>query len=225
MVLKYKGSMYAAEEVSKRIESAKIEEADVNVRMLIMNLSHTKLYVLNSLNEDIQQICDCFFLKKHMAALTLTNLLFETMVKLALAYYDADGRKIDGEEVKFETILDKELKKYGKNTLGKNIECLFQKDIITENGYMRLLDMKDLFRNPYSHGSNNVYVENATTTLYEWHPGYESIKESTVSVNGNPHLLLDARRTFVKQQGLGYFAELVIYIQQLDKVLYSRYKK
>ena len=225
MIFKYKGTVYTAEEITNRIGDAKIEESDASARMLIMNLSHTKLMVLNSLDEDIQQICDCFFLKKYMAALTLTNLLFETMVKLTLAYYDADGRTMDGEDVKFETMLEKELNEYGKNSLGKNIECLFKKNIITENGYMRLLDMKDLFRNPYSHGSNNIYVDNATTTLYKWQPGDESFQESTVSVNGNPHLLLDARRNFVKLQGLGYFAELVTYIQQLDGVLHSLYKK
>lgn len=40
-----------------------------------------------------------------MAALTLTNLLFETMIKLTLAYYDADGRTMDEEGVEFESIL------------------------------------------------------------------------------------------------------------------------
>lgn len=225
MMINYKGQKYEEKDVSKRIELAKNEETDPNTRMLIMNLSQTKLSVLNSLSEDIQQICDCFFLKKHMAALTLSNLLFETMVKLTLAYYDADGRTMDEKGVEFETILGNELHKYGKKCLGENIESLFKKSIITEDGCKRLLDLKDLFRNPYSHGSNNMYIKNATTTLYEWHPGYTEPKERKVSVVGNPHLLLDARRTFVKQQGLAYFTELVIYIQELDKVLQKLYHK
>lgn len=223
MVFNYNGKKFAEEEVSKRVELAKSEETDTNARLLIMNLSQTKLTVLNSLNEDIQQICDCFFLKKHMAALTLTNLLFETMIKLTLAYYDADGRTMDEEGVEFETILEKELAEYGKNKLAKNIECLFKKNVITEDVYKRLLDLKDLFRNPYSHGSNNRYVESASTVLYEWQPGDKSIQERKVSVVGNPHLLLDARRTFVKQMGLGYFTEIVSYIQELDKFLHKLY--
>lgn len=223
MVFNYNGKKFAEEEVSKRVELAKSEETDTNARLLIMNLSQTKLTVLNSLSEDIQQICDCFFLKKHMAALTLTNLLFETMIKLTLAYYDADGRTMDEEGVEFETILEKELAEYGKNKLAKNIECLFKKNVMTEDGYKRLLDLKDLFRNPYSHGSNNRYVESASTVLYEWQPGDKSIQERKVSVVGNPHLLLDARRTFVKQMGLGYFTEIVSYIQELDKFLHKLY--
>ena len=223
MVFNYNGKKFAEEEVSTRVELAKSEETDTNTRLLIMNLSQTKLTVLNSLSEDIQQICDCFFLKKHMAALTLTNLLFETMIKLTLAYYDADGRTMDEEGVEFETILEKELAEYGKNNLAKNIECLFKKNVITEYGHKRLLDLKDQFRNPYSHGSNNRYVESASTVLYEWQPGDKSIQERKVSVVGNPHLLLDARRTVVKQMGLGYFTEIVSYIQELDKFLHKLY--
>ena len=114
---------------------------------------------------------------------------------------------------------------YGKKNLGENIESLFKKSIITEDGYNRLLDLKDLFRNPYSHGSNNRYIKSATTVLYEWKHGDSDLHERKVSVVGNPHLLLDARRTFVKQMGLGYFAELITYIQELDKVLHRLYKK
>ena len=73
----YKGKKFSDEEVSKRIEDAISLESDVNKRMLLTNLSHTRLRVLNSLSSDIQEICDCLFLKKYMAALTLTNLLFE----------------------------------------------------------------------------------------------------------------------------------------------------
>lgn len=225
MVFNYKGKKFSEEDVLERVELAKNEETDPNARQLIMNLSRTKLSVLNSLSEDIQQICDCFFLKKHMAALTLTNLLFETMIKLTLAYYDADGRTMDEEGVEFESILENELNQYGRKNLGENIESLFKKNIITEDGYNRLLDLKDLFRNPYSHGSNNRYIKSATTVLYEWKPGDTDLQERKVSVVGNPHLLLDARRTFVKQMGLGYFAELVTYIQELDKVLHSLYTK
>ena len=72
MVLNYIGKKFSEEDVLERVNLAKIEETDPNARQLIMNLSRTKLSVLNSLNEDIQQICDCFFLKKHMAALTLS---------------------------------------------------------------------------------------------------------------------------------------------------------
>lgn len=109
----YKGSFFSDEEVSKRIDVALSVESDDNTRMLLMNLSNTKLSVLNSLSSDIQEICDCFFLKKYMAALTLTNLLFETMVKLTLVYHEANGRTLD-DGYEFENIYEDELNKYGR---------------------------------------------------------------------------------------------------------------
>jgi len=224
ITFEYNGKNYSDEEVSKRIELAITLENDVNIQMLLTNLSHTRLRVLSSLSSDIQEICDCLFLKKCMAALTLTNLLFETMVKLTLVYHEADGRTLD-DGYEFENIFEKELNKYGKRNLGDNIETLYKKRIITAEGRDRLLDLKDLYRNPYSHGSNNQYVESATTTIYKGQLGSNNIEECKVPVTGNTALLLDARRTFVKRMGLGYFAELVTYIGILDKELQKLYNK
>ena len=77
----------------------------------------------------------------------------------------------------------------------------------------------------YSHGSNNQYIKSATTTIYKGQIGSNNIEECKVSVTGNPNILLDARRTFVKQMGLSYFAELVTYIEILDKNLYKLYNQ
>lgn len=220
----YKGRMYSDEEVAKRMKIAISLESDINIRMLLMNLSNTRLRVLTPLSSDIQEICDCYFLKKYMAALTLTNLLFETMVKLTLVYHEADGRTLD-DGYEFEDIYEEELTKYGRKNIGENIENLYKKHIITEKDRDRLLDLKDLFRNPYSHGSNNQYIENATTTIYKGQLGSNDIKECKVSVTGNPDILLDARQSFVKQMGLGYFAELVTYIENLDNKLHKLYDR
>lgn len=225
MVINYRGKCYSDEDIAKRILLAKTDVKDSNTRLFIMNLSKTKLKVLKALNPDIQEICDCLFLGKHMAALTMTNLLFETMIKLTLAYYDAQGRTIDEAGVEFENILKHELDEYGEKILSKNIITLWKKGIITELRRNRLLELKDLYRNPYSHGSNNDYINKATTTIYKGQLGSDVIEECKVSVTGNPDLLLDARRTFVKQFGLSYFAELITYIEELDKSLYELYKK
>ena len=220
----YKGKKYTEEEIAQRIYAGISTESDKSTRLLLMNLSNTKLYVLKSLLPDIQEICDCLFLKKYMAAVTLTNLLFETMVKLVLVYLEANGRTLD-DGYDFENIYERELKKYGKKYLAENIEALYKKNIITSDGYDRLLDLKNLFRNPYSHGSNNKYVESATTKLYEGHLGSDEIKENKATVTGNPYLLLEARRTFIKQYGLAYFTEIVNYISIFDKKLQDLYSK
>ena len=189
-----------------------------------MNLSNTQLRILKSLLPDIQEICDCLFLQKYMAAITLTNLLFETMVKLTLVYHEANGRTMD-DGYDFENIYETELNKYGEKNLGENIAILYKKKIITSEERDRLCYLKNSFRNPYSHGSNNKYVESAKTKLYESHLGSNEIKECIATVKGNPYLLLDARRTFIRQYGLGYFAEIVNYITTFDKELQKLYHK
>lgn len=55
--------------------------------------------------------------------------------------------------------------------------------------------------------------------------GSDEIKESKVTVTGNPHLLLDARRTFIKKYGLAYFIEIVKYISNFDKKIQDLYPK
>ena len=222
--INYKGKNFTEEEISQRIATGLSVESDTNTRLLLMNLSNTQLRILKSLLPDIQEICDSLFLQKYMAAITLTNLLFETMVKLTLVYHEANGRTLD-DGYGFENIYEKELNKYGEKNLGENIATLYKKNIITSEERDRLLYLKNSFRNPYSHGSNNKYVESATTKLYESHLGSNEIKESIATVTGNPYLLLDARRTFIRQYGLGYFAEIINYIITLDKELRKLYHK
>lgn len=223
-IFNYKGKNYTEEEIAQRISAGIFTQSDKNTRLLIMNLSNTQLRILKSLLPDIQEICDCLFLQKYMAAITLTNLLFETMVKLTLVYHEANGRTMD-DGYDFGNIYETELNKYGEKNLGENIAILYKKKIITSEERDRLWYLKNSFRNPYSHGSNNKYVESAKTKLYEGHLGSNEIKEYIATVKGNPYLLLDARRTFIRQYGLSYFAEIVNYITTFDKELQKLYHK
>lgn len=223
-IFNYKDKKYTEEEVEQRVNAGISTESDKRTRLKIMILSNTQLCILKSLLPDIQEICDCLFLQKYMAAITLTNLLFETMVKLTLVYHEGNGRTLD-DGYDFENIYEKELNKYGRKNLGENIKTLYQKNIITSEEQDRLLYLKDLYRNPYSHGSNNKYVESAKTKLYEGHLDSNEIKECIVNVTGNPYLLLEARRTFIRQNGLAYFADIVYYITSFDKNLRKLYHK
>ena len=223
-IFNYKGKNYTEEEIAQRISAGIFTQSDKNTRLLIMNLSNTQLRILKSLLPDIQEICDCLFLQKYMAAITLTNLLFETMVKLTLVYHEANGRTMD-DGYDFGNIYETELNKYGEKNLGENIAILYKKKIITSEERDRLCYLKNSFRNPYSHGSNNKYVESAKTKLYEGHLGSNEIKECIATVKGNPYLLLDARRTFIRKYGLGYLAEIVNYITTFDKELQKLYHK
>ena len=129
-IFNFKGKKFTEDEISQRINAGISTESDKSTRLLIMNLSNTQLRILKPLLPDIQEICDCLFLQKYMAAITLTNLLFETMVKLTLVFHEANGRTLD-DGYDFENIYEKELNKYGKKNLGENIATLYKKKIIT----------------------------------------------------------------------------------------------
>ena len=137
-IFNYKGKNFTEEEIVQRINAGISTESEKSIRLLIMNLSNTQLNILKPLLPDIQEICDCLFLQKYMAAITLTNLLFETMVKLTLVYNEANGRTLD-DGYEFENIYEKELNKYGKKNLGENIETLYEKQCTFA------LDNKDLY--------------------------------------------------------------------------------
>lgn len=66
----HKDKKYTEEEVTQRIDEGISTESDKSTRLLLMALRNTKLRVLKSLYPDIHEICDCLFLKKHMAAVT-----------------------------------------------------------------------------------------------------------------------------------------------------------
>lgn len=107
-IFNFKGKKFTEDEISQRINAGISTESDKSTRLLIMNLSNTQLRILKPLLPDIQEICDCLFLQKYMAAITLTNLLFETMVKLTLVFHEANGRTLD-DGYDFENIYEKEL--------------------------------------------------------------------------------------------------------------------
>lgn len=125
-IFNFKGKKFTEDEISQRIIAGISMESDKSTRLLIMNLSNTQLRILKPLLPDIQEICDCLFLQKYMAAITLTNLLFETMVKLTLVFHEANGRTLD-DGYDFENIYEKELNKYGKKNLGEYIATLYKK--------------------------------------------------------------------------------------------------
>lgn len=224
----YTTHKYSIEAIAERVEKAKSEIVDEKSRLLIMNLSQTKLSVLKMLHEDIQEICDCLFLGKHVAALTMTNLLFETMVKFTLAFHKAGGRTMD-DGYDFEDILKPELEEFESrsnrnNRLVDNLAKLLDIGYISTDEHKMLSNLRKRFRNPYSHGSNNDYVNNGTTLICEWDFKTKTAIHKTVNVTGNPHLLINARRTVVKNEGLKYFTTIVYYIIEFDKKLHLLYQ-
>lgn len=183
-----------------------------------------KLSSLNMLHTFVKEICNCFYLQNVFAATTLTNHLFECMVKFTLAFIEGGGKKVFG-IADFGNIFEKEFALYGEEDLGRNIKTLYDKHIISKELRGRLLYLKNKYRNPYSHASNNNYVKKATTTIYAADINKPTEMENRiVNVTGNPFLLIDARKAFLQRHALPYFVEICKYLRYFDEEIGKLYK-
>lgn len=183
-----------------------------------------KLRSLKMLYTFVEEICNCFYLQNVFAATTLTNHLFECMVKFTLAFIEGGGKKAYG-VADFENIFEKEFALYGEEDLGKNIKTLYDKHVIPEKLRDRLLYLKNIYRNPYSHASNNNYVKEATTNICAADINkLTEMENRIVNVTGNPFLLIDARKAFLQRHALPYFVEICKYLRYFDEEIGKLYK-
>lgn len=191
----------------------------------LCEIMETNLLVLGILNPIIAEICSCFYLQKNMAAVTLTNHLLESAIKFALVFKEGNGKTID-DQAMMDSLFEKECKMYMYEDMGKNIGTLYTKRMITKDQKKRLIQFKNLYRNAYSHASNNAFVEHASTPIVIGNlsnPDYIENKQARVACN--PLLLVDARINFVERTGFGYFQEVVNLIVILDRQIHQLYEK
>lgn len=190
----------------------------------LCEIMETNLFVLNILCHIIEEICTCFYLQKNMAAVTLTNHLLESVIKFALVFKEGNGKTIDDPKT-MDTLFENECKMYMGKDLGINIETLHKKGMITDTQKARLIHLKNLYRNPYSHASNNALVNTASTLIVCGdlsNPSY--IEERQAKVVYNPLLMVNARIDFINRTGFSYFQEVVNLITQLDGQLHQLYE-
>lgn len=181
-----------------------------------------KLRSLKMLYTFVEEICNCFYLQNVFAATTLTNHLFECMVKFTLAFIEGGGKKAHG-VADFENIFEKEFALYGEEDLGKNIKTLYDKQIIHEELRDRLLHFKNIYRNPYSHASNNNYVKKAKANICA--ADINKPAENRIgNVTGNPFFLINARRAFLQMYALSYFVEICDCLRYFDGEINKLYK-
>ena len=111
-------------------------------------------------------------------------------------------------------------------TLNNNINNLHEKGMIDDAQKDRLIHLKNLYRNPYSHASNNALVNTASTQIVCGDlsdPSY--IEERQAKVAYNPLLMVNARIDFINRTGFSYFQEVVNLMVILDRQIHQLYEK
>ena len=103
------------------------------------------------------EICLCIMFGLCQAAITLTNHLFESMLKYALITLDGKENKQKEEEIKGRVIssviekYEEGFNRYGEQDLGSNINSACTLGLITEEQKIRLHILRVRFRNAYGH--------------------------------------------------------------------------
>lgn len=215
-----------AEEIKRILgDVGSMQTCCVELQCFLCDLMETKLTLLKSLYPILAEICSCFYLQKNMAAITLTNHLFESAIKFALVFKEGNGKTFD-DPAKMDTLFEKECKMYMYEDMGKNIGTLYKKGMITKEQQKRLIQFKNLYRNAYSHASNNAFVEQASTPIVIGdfsNPDYIENKQAKVAYN--PLLMVNARMDFINRTGFSYFQEVVNLIMILDRQIHQLYEK
>jgi len=106
------------------------------------------------------EVCLCLIFGLHQAAITLTNHLVESLLKVALITHDTKPELNEGTPKShsiesFVALFRPARKKYGTNDLGDNINRACSAGLITKDQKKDLHEIRDRIRNPYSHSDKD----------------------------------------------------------------------
>ena len=186
-------------------------------------IKYGKLNVLNGLKSIISEICDCLIIGNAQAAITLTNHLFENSLKQTLITWDSQGRRFNDSE-RIDETFKQEVEDYDNRDIEPNIKKCKSKGLITKDEAERLIKLKNIYRNTFSHASYLKLFKESSTVIYSGSLNEPTkIKEEIVDVSKVPFLYLLAQEQFAKKNALIYFLEVYEFIDKMDKKLLDLY--
>ena len=212
------------EEVEEVLLNIKGETIVDNKQLItIIAIKRNMLSYLKPLWFVVNEICDCLIINKQCAAMTLTNHLLESSLKLSLILWKAYGKPFDCTK-DFETMYKDEVKTYIGKKMGENLKFAIEENMINNDEFKDLSDLMLEYRDHIDHDSNNKYIRESRTIIatYDF-----STKETTENLNatviGNPSLYLNTQESFMRKAAYGYFTHVYSYVMKWDKMLDERY--
>lgn len=221
--LKYSATSFSDTKVTKYLEELKSRITINNRTRSLIFIKYGKLNVLNELKSIISEICDCLIIGNGQAAITLTNHLFENSLKQTLITWDSQGKQFDVSK-RLDDVFKNEVETYDDKDIEPNINKCKSKGLVTKDEAKRLIELKNIFRNPFSHASYSKLFKDASTTIYSG--GLENpadIKEETVDISKTPFLYLLAQEQFAQKNAFLYFLEIYEFIDKMDQKLLELY--
>ena len=219
------------------IQSPSIKETVENLLMIkgdinndaekvisFLAVKRNKLQGLKPLWFIINEICDCLITNKQCAAMTLTNHLLESSIKLSLILWKANLRGID-ESKDFEAMYKDEIKEIQGKEMSGNLSSALDNGLISEEEYKDLSELKLEYRHHISHASNNKYIRDAKTIIMTYDTLKSESSEKEVGIIGHPLLNLLAQESFMRQNAERYFMHVYSYIMEWDKKIHEQRMK
>lgn len=129
-----------------------------------------------NLNTLIYENLNCLLLGLSQSSIFTTNHLLERMIKVALMDFYMKGYYIGNPD--FQIKLEEAKKLYDGKVLHETINLAVEKNIITEEERKKLVNLKNEFRNPYSHAEAAKIIKDAPPTFSGFMGNLNDAKEA-----------------------------------------------
>ena len=169
-------------------------------------------YGINLLDPIRHEICKCISIGCFQAGITLTNFLFETSLKTFLVYCELMPKRLIGKEYYESFSLAMNL--YDSKDLHETIEQSFQKKLIDEHQKAKLIELKNTYRNPYSHAEKRKIFKGEMTEISEVKKSENGYFLEDYEVNRSDEFLFQGIFQYHKAE-----IEAVPYFKAIDKII------
>lgn len=221
--LKYSVKVLSDTKVTEYLEELKNRIVDNDYTRPLIFIKYGKLNVLNGLKSIISEICNCLIIGNMQAAITLTNHLFENSLKQTLIIWDSQGRQFDNFK-RIDETFKYEVETYDDKDIEPNINNCKRKGLITKDEAKRLIELKNIYRNSFSHASYKKLFKDASAVIYSGSlKDLTEVKEEITDISKVPFLYLLGQEQFAKYNALNYFLEIYEFIDKMDNKLLDLY--
>lgn len=202
-----------------------IDNLDKNYSELSNNFKY-RFKVFSAFNTLIIEINKCLILELNRASLTLTNHLVERLLKLALIYNEVGVGPIPLEQwnEKFEPAN----KKYISKNMWDTIKLCRENDLINDEEKDILnKEIKNLFRNGFSHGDSTKIMGNLpdTTEMYFINSNLgDEVKKININQKASPTFQSLHIAEFAKIKAKPYFNFVLLLINKIESRLNEKKK-
>lgn len=168
-----------------------------------------------SLESLMKENRDCLMFDNYISSITISNHIFERLIKLALIYnksFKSDKNTSIGAYTSYQGM-----------PLKKSLEKCLITGLITKQEAAKLSDINNVFRNGFSHSEFEKVIGNNTVKFKAFKGGIDlpEIEETTIDrrihLSLAEHMILE----FAEKNAFGYFK----YLRDFAKKLESRIKK